>query len=454
MTDEKARPDPTTRRRSLRRRWNRWFAALAMVSVAAGLVSVSLVSSLVDRLYETSRKTAREAGVLGALGPALSEEHGVAHRVTDDPVEFAEPFLAANRRTLTVLERALGQLDDPGEHQLLSDIRSEWDSMYGFLRSIASDRDRAVAFEEADIDDDPIHAELTASYGRQAAAIATLEADVQAEAQDGLLSARALEQQVLLVVAAASALVLLFILAMSRQLRRCVIVPVHELADAARALGAGDRDRRPCVQQDDEIGELADTFTRMADALADSHVRLDERATQDSLTGLANRPSFDDTLARLCGQPDQYGVLFVDLDDFKLVNDTMGHAAGDHLLQLVADRLVMAVRPVDVVARLGGDEFAVILSGPVSAETAMAVAARVLDGFERPFVLDVREASVGASIGVALRSSEDPDPALLVREADAVMYLAKSRGKNRVELFDEVAHAALLLDPGQLVGSG
>jgi diguanylate cyclase (GGDEF)-like protein len=208
------------------------------------------------------------------------------------------------------------------------------------------------------------------------------------------------------------------------------------------------------VQQDDEIGELADTFTRMADALADSHVRLVERATQDSLTGLANRPSFDATLARLCEQPEQYGVLFVDLDDFKMVNDTMGHAAGDHLLQLVADRLVMAVRAVDVVARLGGDEFAVILSSPVSTEAAMAVAARVLDGFERPFVLDGREASVGASIGVALRSSGDHDPGLLVREADAVMYLAKSRGKNRVELFDELAHAALLLDPGQLVGSG
>ena len=453
MTDENARLDPTSRRRSLRRRWNTWFAALALVSVAAGLVSVGLVSRLVDRLHETSRETALEAGVLSDLGPALSEQHGVAHRVTDDPVEFAEPFLAADRRTLAVLERALGQLDEPREQQLLSDVRSEWGSMYEFLRSIASDGDRAVAFEEAEIDDDPIHAELTAGYGRQAAAIGVLQAGVQAEAQDGLLSARDLERQVLFVVGAASALVLLFILAMSRQLRRGVIVPVHELADAARALGAGEHDRRPCVRQDDEIGDLADTFTRMADALADSHVRLVERATQDSLTGLANRPSFDDTLARLCEQPEQYGVLFIDLDDFKCVNDTMGHAAGDHLLQLVADRLVTAVRAADLVARLGGDEFAVILSGPASAETAMTIADRVLDGFNLPFVLDGREASVGASIGVALRSTGDDNPGLLVREADAVMYLAKSRGKNRVELYDEVAHAALLLDPGQLVGS-
>ncbi|MDQ3294112.1 MAG: GGDEF domain-containing protein, partial [Actinomycetota bacterium] len=99
----------------------------------------------------------------------------------------------------------------------------------------------------------------------------------------------------------------------------------------------------------------------------------------DSLTGLANRPSFEETLADLCERPQQYGVLFVDLDDFKVVNDTMGHAAGDHLLQLVADRLVGAVRADDVVARLGGDEFAVILRAPVPAVTAMAVAARVLE---------------------------------------------------------------------------
>ena len=105
-------------------------------------------------------------------------------------------------------------------------------------------------------------------------------------------------------------------------------------------------------------------------------------------------------------------------------------------------------------ARLGGDEFAVVLSGPVPTETAMMIAARVLDGFNLPFVLDGRETSMGASIGVALRSSGDDDPGLLVREADAVMYLAKSRGKNRVELYDKAAHAALLLDPGQLVGSG
>ncbi len=145
-------------------------------------------------------------------------------------------------------------------------------------------------------------------------------------------------------------------------------------------------------------------------------------------------------------------MLFVDLDDFKVVNDTMGHAAGDHLLQLVADRLVGAVRADDVVARLGGDEFAVILRAPVPAVTAMAVAARVLEEFERPFPVEGVDTVVGASIGVALRPTGDGDPAQLVREADAVMYLAKSRGKNRAELFDPAAHADLLERPAQLVG--
>jgi len=161
---------------------------------------------------------------------------------------------------------------------------------------------------------------------------------------------------------------------------------------------------------------------------------LQHRALHDALTGLANRRLFVERLEAAvaeCAPGDAVGVLYLDLDGFKAVNDTLGHAAGDELLCRVADLLGRGVRPGDTVARLGGDEFAVVCTGAGGPADAQAVGARLLQALAAPVVLEGGQARVGASIGVALGAAGASAEGLL-RAADAAMYEAKRAGKGRV----------------------
>jgi diguanylate cyclase (GGDEF)-like protein/PAS domain S-box-containing protein len=182
---------------------------------------------------------------------------------------------------------------------------------------------------------------------------------------------------------------------------------------------------------------LADALERQSTEDAILH-----RALHDPLTGLPNRLLFLDrlehTLKRLRRQPRSLAaVLFLDLDHFKLVNDSMGHHAGDELLAAVAARLKHALRPSDTVARFGGDEFGLVLDEINTERDAIAAAERIAAVFARPFVLGADEHFVTTSIGIALaEGGEAPDE--LIRDADAAMYRAKERGRARYELFDEM----------------
>jgi diguanylate cyclase (GGDEF)-like protein len=164
---------------------------------------------------------------------------------------------------------------------------------------------------------------------------------------------------------------------------------------------------------------------------------LRERSLHDPLTGLANRSLFFDRvahgLARLARRSGAIAaVLFIDLDNFKTVNDTLGHAHGDRLLRLVAERLRTVVRVTDTVARLGGDEFALLLEDLTSADGALLVADRALSVLAQPFELATQSVSVSASIGVALRADATAGVDELIHEADEAMYEAKRGGRNRV----------------------
>ncbi|MGC2855396.1 diguanylate cyclase domain-containing protein [Novispirillum sp. DQ9] len=158
------------------------------------------------------------------------------------------------------------------------------------------------------------------------------------------------------------------------------------------------------------------------------------QATHDHLTGLPNRFLYLDRVDSALRTAQRYGVrcsvLYVDLDGFKPVNDTFGHAAGDRVLQGVARRLSDAVRSSDTVARLGGDEFAVLLPDCAPAD-AIAMAAKVVATLAAPFELPEGEANVSASVGVATFPEDGPDARLLLKAADEAMYAAKRGGKNR-----------------------
>jgi diguanylate cyclase (GGDEF)-like protein/PAS domain S-box-containing protein len=175
---------------------------------------------------------------------------------------------------------------------------------------------------------------------------------------------------------------------------------------------------------------------------------LRRQAFHDSLTGLANRALFADRLEHALARTHRSGqplaVLFIDIDDFKTVNDSLGHGAGDQLLVAVAARLLGAMRAGDTIARMGGDEFAVLIEDPSEAEAPIAVARRLLETLDAPFEGGAKELFVHASVGVAASTSRTQTADELLRDADVSMYTAKSNGKNRVEIFEPSMHAAAL----------
>lgn len=167
---------------------------------------------------------------------------------------------------------------------------------------------------------------------------------------------------------------------------------------------------------------------------------LEQLALQDPLTGLANRARFDRELAdaiRLAGERGEVlAVFMMDLDHFKEVNDSLGHAAGDELLVEVADRLRAAVRGRDIVSRFGGDEFSIILRTIKHSGEVEAIAGRILDQIRRPFLLRDRDAEVGISIGIAFYPEHAATGAQLVENADAALYAVKRSGRNAWRIYD------------------
>ncbi len=166
-------------------------------------------------------------------------------------------------------------------------------------------------------------------------------------------------------------------------------------------------------------------------------------STHDSLTGLPNRILFDRMLEQTIKMARRYEkrfcVMFLDLDRFKAINDTLGHAAGDVMLQEVATRLRTNLRESNVVARLGGDEFVMIIQEVGNASQAETVAQKIVENIARPLTIQGQECATGASIGIAMFPVDASDEKSLIKCADAAMYRAKEEGKNRFQFFSSGA---------------
>jgi diguanylate cyclase (GGDEF)-like protein len=196
------------------------------------------------------------------------------------------------------------------------------------------------------------------------------------------------------------------------------------------------------------LAHNADTARTPTTTSDDGQDGLAHRVLHDPLTDLPNRALFFDrlalALARLRRQQTSIAVLFIDLDNFKVVNDSLGHGAGDELLVELGQRLCHAIRPSDTIARFGGDEFVVLCEDITQARDAVFVGQRIVEATAAPFRLQGRDMYVTASVGVALAIDCDATPETLLRDADAAMYRAKERGPGRVEVFDEALRARIM----------
>ncbi len=190
------------------------------------------------------------------------------------------------------------------------------------------------------------------------------------------------------------------------------------------------------------VGAIRDITERKLreDALEQKNAELSHQASHDALTGLPNRKMFYECLhlsiERASCNQELVALLFLDLDGFKSINDTLGHNVGDLLLKAVASRLRKCLRGSDIISRLGGDEFTVILSAIPGSEEAAKVAEKICDAIVQPFILEEHTVSVTTSIGISLYPTDGRESEILVKNADAAMYRAKERGKNQYQFLE------------------
>jgi diguanylate cyclase (GGDEF)-like protein len=426
-------PSPARRRpASLRRR-----VLVLAAAVLAPLVIGALASGLVllhsaTRSHRLADEAVRESGATVALFQSLEAARlaGSSYMEEGERQDLAA-FRAAARQVQRGLDASV--FDARDERARLISVDRAWQAAVRQLNAtptgVSTPTDDAADPEDV-------------FEGHVNGAIAGVERLVQyseGEIQNDLAAARRLDElQALFALAALLASLGIAVL-LARRLAAATVRPIHRLTRAARALGSGHLGHRVTVTSSAELQEMADTFNFMAGALQEQHAQLERQAFTDSLTGIANRALFEDrarhALERSMGTSERVAVLMIDLDDFKLINDGLGHAIGDELIVLAATRLSGAARPSDTVARLGGDEFAILLESIRGLDDALGAAERLRRLFDAPFHLDGSDVVVSASIGIAL--STDPlDADELLRRADLAMYRVKERGKNGTAFFD------------------
>jgi diguanylate cyclase (GGDEF)-like protein len=224
-------------------------------------------------------------------------------------------------------------------------------------------------------------------------------------------------------------------LLISIKLKNAIIKPLSQLIGSVKNVtDKQDYSVRPAVDSQDEIGDLSRAFHSMLSNLQQRDERLQELAFYDNVTGLPNRHFFHERIEQAVANALRYstrcGLMFIDLDDFKTVNDTLGHHIGDDLLREVSKRLLQTLRNNDLVCRIGGDEFAVILENITDTNVPATLAQKIINNISQPAVLDGNQIKVGASIGISLCPDNVMTTTELLKTADAAMYVAKGTTKN------------------------
>ena len=227
-------------------------------------------------------------------------------------------------------------------------------------------------------------------------------------------------------------------------LSRRITGSVTQLIAFSKRVAAGDFSARAERSGEREFAILAQAMNHMAESIENSHVllessagKLKHQATHDALTGLPNRSLLEDRLKQAISSAERFHrmvtVVFIDLDGFKLINDSLGHQTGDDLLKVIAERMLTCVRSVDTVVRLGGDEFVIVL--PEMGEAVVPTLQRIQEAIAQPVRLGGQTLQVSGSIGLAIYPADGADAGSLLMNADAAMYRAKELGRNNYQFY-------------------
>jgi diguanylate cyclase (GGDEF)-like protein len=232
---------------------------------------------------------------------------------------------------------------------------------------------------------------------------------------------------------------LLAVIALSYYFSRRIVKPIQVISNAAKDIAQGKLGTRVMVEGPEEIIEVANQFNYMLDVRKDAVERLSHLAQYDVLTGLPNRVLFRDRLEQAMERSKRsetlVALMFIDLDRFKEINDTLGHFIGDRVLQEVAERLRLLLRGEDTIARIGGDEFTVVMESIHHISQINMMAQKIKDALSQPLLIDDREIFISASVGITVYPFDVDDIDELLKNADIAMYQAKKNGGNDHSFF-------------------
>jgi diguanylate cyclase (GGDEF)-like protein len=369
-------------------------------------------------------RTAQEQGKASSI---LAIDGALCHVVVvpvlaPDPIAWVAMGFSVNDaflndlRTLTSLHVSFLKAGLDGRWVILATTRKhgELDHSLGALPTMPANAPEPVRLGEYDT--------LVTNHFQESGD--TLTIALQRSASEGLEPITQLKSLLALLTTASIAAFILGSVVLARRITQ----PLAALSRFSERIRDGDYSGRLQLRRSDEIGALSANFNHMLEGIAAREAEILRLAYVDTLTGLPNRAMFNRRLIDALRQFRESGtaasVLIMDLDRFKLINNTLGHDAGNKVLQVVAARLRETVREVDTVSRLGGDEFAILIAG-ADAKRALVVGRMIQAVLEEPIDLDGQPVDVGSSIGVAQCPVHGEDAGLLMRRADMAMYAAK-----------------------------
>ncbi|HEX5330077.1 diguanylate cyclase domain-containing protein, partial [Sulfuricurvum sp.] len=227
----------------------------------------------------------------------------------------------------------------------------------------------------------------------------------------------------------------------AKRISKMITEPLMELIEATQKVTEENDYSTPIsVESKDEVGNLSRAFGEMMTQIHNRDLTMQQLAYYDRVSGIPNRHFFEERIVQAISNAQRYGtscyLLMIDLDDFKIVNDTIGHHVGDLLLRHVSESLTNTMRQNDSIFRIGGDEFAIIIESISDHESVAHIAQKIIKAVSTPVVLEGHEVKVGASIGISCFPKYSSDVQTLMSTADSAMYAAKGKGKNNYQTYN------------------